>query len=41
MLQVEFDRPKDLLQNERGMLRGLVDGSGDQETLYELAGCES
>ncbi|KAJ7501621.1 hypothetical protein B0H11DRAFT_2275231 [Mycena galericulata] len=35
---VEFGRPKELLQNKAGMLRALVDESGDKETLYEMAG---
>ncbi|KAF8157942.1 P-loop containing nucleoside triphosphate hydrolase protein [Crassisporium funariophilum] len=34
---VEFDTPKILLQDERGMLRSLVDGSGDKAALYSLA----
>ncbi|KDR82358.1 hypothetical protein GALMADRAFT_237629 [Galerina marginata CBS 339.88] len=36
---VEFGKPKDLLKNSEGMLRSLVDGSGDKDTLYALAGC--
>ncbi|KAF8958075.1 multidrug resistance-associated ABC transporter [Flammula alnicola] len=36
----EFGKPKDLLLKEDGMLRALVDGSGDKEKLYELAGSE-
>ncbi|KAF8876209.1 multidrug resistance-associated ABC transporter [Gymnopilus junonius] len=38
---VEFGKPKDLLQNEAGMLRALVDGSGDKDNLYSLAGASS
>ncbi|PPQ97414.1 hypothetical protein CVT26_006798 [Gymnopilus dilepis] len=34
----EFGQPKDLLKNEAGMLRALVDGSGDKDNLYSLAG---
>ncbi|KAJ7779793.1 hypothetical protein B0H16DRAFT_1499876 [Mycena metata] len=34
--QVEFDSPKVLLQNERGLLRALVDESGDKEVLYQM-----
>ncbi|KAF7368881.1 ATP-binding cassette transporter [Mycena venus] len=33
---VEFDSPKVLLKNEQGMLRALVDGSGDKDTLYQI-----
>ncbi|KAF8957025.1 multidrug resistance-associated ABC transporter [Flammula alnicola] len=36
----EFGKPKDLLLKEDGMLRALLDGSGDKEKLYELAGSE-
>ncbi|PPQ77075.1 hypothetical protein CVT25_014888 [Psilocybe cyanescens] len=35
---VEFDAPKVLLQNGQGVLRTLVDGSGDKAILHELAG---
>ncbi|KDR83044.1 hypothetical protein GALMADRAFT_134555 [Galerina marginata CBS 339.88] len=34
----EFGKPKELLKNEQGMLRALVDGSGDKDNLYSLAG---
>ncbi|KAF7377837.1 hypothetical protein MSAN_00207200 [Mycena sanguinolenta] len=34
---VEFDSPKVLLQNELGMLRALVDESGDKDMLYKMA----
>ncbi|KAJ7164189.1 hypothetical protein C8R46DRAFT_901348, partial [Mycena filopes] len=33
---VEFDSPKVLLQNEQGLLRALVDESGDKEVLYKM-----
>ncbi|KAJ7035141.1 P-loop containing nucleoside triphosphate hydrolase protein [Mycena alexandri] len=33
---VEFDSPKVLLQNEHGLLRALVDESGDKEALYQM-----
>jgi hypothetical protein len=36
-LQVEFDSPKILLKNKQGMLRTLVDASGDRDTLYKIA----
>ncbi|KAF9533202.1 hypothetical protein CPB83DRAFT_846042 [Crepidotus variabilis] len=36
---VEFDSPKFLLGKEKGLLKALVDGSGDKNTLYTLAGC--
>ncbi|KAJ7785936.1 hypothetical protein B0H16DRAFT_1681200 [Mycena metata] len=35
---VEFDTPKELLKNKKGMLRALVDESGDKHALYEMAG---
>ncbi|KAF8213492.1 hypothetical protein K438DRAFT_1956873 [Mycena galopus ATCC 62051] len=35
---VEFDTPKELLKNKQGMLRALVDESGDKHTLYKMAG---
>ncbi|KAJ6594276.1 hypothetical protein B0H19DRAFT_1094788 [Mycena capillaripes] len=34
---VEFDTPKKLLQNKHGLLRALVDESGDKEALYKMA----
>ncbi|KII93466.1 hypothetical protein PLICRDRAFT_35686 [Plicaturopsis crispa FD-325 SS-3] len=34
---VEYDSPAVLLQNEKGMLRSLVDESGDKDTLYAMA----
>ncbi|KAJ6575530.1 hypothetical protein B0H10DRAFT_2168545 [Mycena sp. CBHHK59/15] len=34
---VEFDSPKALLTNPKGMLRALVDESGDREALYKMA----
>lgn len=34
---VEFGTPGDLLKNENGVLRSLVDESGDKETLYNMA----
>ncbi|KAL1939047.1 hypothetical protein VTO73DRAFT_10307 [Trametes versicolor] len=34
---VEFGKPSELLQNEKGMLRALVDESGDKEKLYAMA----
>lgn len=36
-LQVEFGKPSALLENEKGMLRALVDESGDREKLYAAA----
>ncbi|KAH9829684.1 uncharacterized protein C8Q71DRAFT_887948 [Rhodofomes roseus] len=33
----EFGKPSELLKNEQGMLRALVDESGDKETLYAMA----
>ncbi|KAJ7778321.1 hypothetical protein B0H16DRAFT_1711830 [Mycena metata] len=35
---VEFDTPKELLKNKSGMLRALVDESGDKHALYKMAG---
>jgi hypothetical protein len=35
--QVEFDTPKVLLKKPNGMLRALVDESGDKEKLYSMA----
>ncbi|PIL37563.1 ATP-binding cassette transporter [Ganoderma sinense ZZ0214-1] len=37
----EFGSPADLLKNEKGMLRALVDESGDKEKLYEMARSKS
>ncbi|KAF9553875.1 multidrug resistance-associated ABC transporter [Agrocybe pediades] len=37
---VEFGTPIELLQHKDGLLRSLVDGSGDKETLYALAGAQ-
>ncbi|KAJ7729547.1 hypothetical protein DFH07DRAFT_850204 [Mycena maculata] len=34
---VEFDTPKALLQDKNGLLRALVDESGDKEALYKMA----
>ncbi|KAH9911177.1 P-loop containing nucleoside triphosphate hydrolase protein [Epithele typhae] len=34
---VEFGSPAELLKNEKGMLRSLVDESGDREKLYAMA----
>ena len=34
---VEFDRPMVLLKNDKGMLRALVDESGDRDNLVALA----
>ncbi|KAL1938254.1 hypothetical protein VTO73DRAFT_11898 [Trametes versicolor] len=34
---VEFGKPSELLQNEKGLLRALVDESGDKEKLYAMA----
>ncbi|KAI0918391.1 hypothetical protein AcV5_002391 [Taiwanofungus camphoratus] len=34
---VEFDKPSELLKKEQGMLRALVDESGDKATLYAMA----
>ncbi|KAL1937768.1 hypothetical protein VTO73DRAFT_12921 [Trametes versicolor] len=33
----EFGSPSELLKNEKGMLRGLVDESGDKDALYAMA----
>jgi len=39
---VEFDTPSELLKNEGGMLRALVDESGDREKLLAMvAGASS
>ena len=34
---VEFGKPSELLKNEQGTLRSLVDESGDKEALYDMA----
>ncbi|OCH93740.1 hypothetical protein OBBRIDRAFT_810929 [Obba rivulosa] len=34
---VEFDKPSELLKNPKGMLRALVEESGDKESLYNMA----
>ncbi|KAI0824512.1 P-loop containing nucleoside triphosphate hydrolase protein [Trametes gibbosa] len=34
---VEFGRPSELLKNEKGLLRALVDESGDKDKLYAMA----
>jgi ABC-type multidrug transport system fused ATPase/permease subunit len=34
---VEFDKPSELLKNSRGMLRALVDESGDTDNLVAMA----
>ncbi|KAJ7717233.1 hypothetical protein B0H16DRAFT_1740743 [Mycena metata] len=34
---VEFDTPKKLLQRKDGLLRALVDESGDRDALYSMA----
>ena len=34
---VEFDSPKALLQNEKSLLRALVDESADKDILYAMA----
>jgi len=34
---VEFDRPSELLKNGKGMLRTLVDESGDKDNLVAMA----
>ena len=36
-LQSEFGSPSELLQNERGLLRALVEESDDKEKLYAIA----
>ena len=35
--QVEFDSPKTLLRKTDGLLKSLVDGSGDKNALYAIA----
>jgi hypothetical protein len=34
---VEFDKPSELLRNEKSMLRSLVDESADKHILNEMA----
>ncbi|KAH7905266.1 P-loop containing nucleoside triphosphate hydrolase protein [Hygrophoropsis aurantiaca] len=34
---MEFGSPADLLKNDKGMFRALVDDSGDKDALYEMA----
>ena len=34
---VEFDSPKELLKNEKSLLRALVDESADKDALYAMA----
>lgn len=34
---VEFDSPLKLLENSQGVLRALVDESGDRENLFAMA----
>jgi ABC-type multidrug transport system fused ATPase/permease subunit len=34
---IEFASPKELLQNEKSLLRALVDESDDKEKLYAMA----
>ncbi|KAI0717853.1 P-loop containing nucleoside triphosphate hydrolase protein [Cerioporus squamosus] len=34
---VEFGKPSELLKNEKGLLRALVDESGDKDKLYSMA----
>jgi hypothetical protein len=36
-IQVEFDKPSELLKNENGRFRSLVDESGDRDLLYAMA----
>ncbi|RPD55442.1 P-loop containing nucleoside triphosphate hydrolase protein [Lentinus tigrinus ALCF2SS1-7] len=38
---VEFGKPSKLLKNEKGLLRALVDESGDKEKLYTMANAAS
>ncbi|KAH7923810.1 P-loop containing nucleoside triphosphate hydrolase protein [Leucogyrophana mollusca] len=38
---VEFGSPAELLRNEEGMLRALVDESGDRDALYAMAAGEA
>lgn len=37
LFQAEFDTPANLLKKEGGMLKALVDESGDKEKLYAMA----
>lgn len=37
---VEFDKPSELLKNDKGSLRSLVDESGDKAHLFEMAGVD-
>lgn len=37
LIQVEFDHPKELLENKDGFFRALVDGSEDKDALYAMA----
>ena len=37
---IEFDSPIRLLQNEKGLLRALVDESEDREVLKRMAGLQ-
>jgi hypothetical protein len=34
---MEFDKPSELLKNEKGLLYSLVNESGDKDLLYALA----
>jgi ABC-type multidrug transport system fused ATPase/permease subunit len=34
---VEFDKPLELLKDDKGMLRSLVDESGDRDNLVAMA----
>lgn len=36
-MQAEFGKPSELLKNEKGLFRALVDESGDREKLYAKA----
>ena len=38
--QVEYGKPSELLNNHEGMLRALVEESGDAKTLLAMAGLE-
>lgn len=35
--QAEFGKPSELLKNENGTLRALVDESGDEDVLHAMA----